>query len=463
MFDLVIKNGHVVDPKNGVSALLHIGVAGGKIAQLSAEPLLGEKEIDAAGLIVCPGFVDIHMHEDPYAPQQDAFSLCIAESMLRMGVTTAIGGNCGIGSGYTDPLAYLDAVDRIGLPIHLGMLAPHEILRNKIGVHNVYQELTANQIEEMIPLLDQQLTGGCIGFSMGMEYIPGTNETELVKLMDVAAKRGRVTAIHMRSDAEKSLPAIQEMIDAAQNTSAALQISHLASMSSFGQIERALAKIDAYRYQHLDVAFDCYPYYAYCTTIGSACFDDGFLDAFGLGDEGYERLEIASGSLAGTMCTKELFFQVRKAEPEALLVAHLLNGDEVDRAICHPAAIVASDGIYHQGKGHPRGSGTFPRFIHEYVVKQKKLSLEAAIEKMTWLPSKRFQLNKGTLSIGADADITVFNLNKIKDGATFQTPTRPPEGIVHVLIGGEVAFAFGEIKNKTLGRALRATHLMKSK
>lgn len=457
MYDLVIKNGHVVDPKHRVSAQLHIGIAGGKIACLSAEPLVGEKEIDAAGLIVSPGFVDLHMHEDPYDPQQDAFALCIAESMLQMGVTTALGGNCGISSGHTDPLMYLDAVDRIGLPIHLGLLAPHELLRKNIGVADVYQALTADQIEKMIPLLDEMLDGGCIGFSMGMEYIPGTSPAELLSLMGVAGKRDRVTAIHMRSDAEASLPAIQEMIDAAKSTAAALQISHLASMSGFGQIERALAKIDAYRYQDLDVAFDCYPYYAYCTTIGSACFDDGFLDAFGLGDEGYAQLEIASGTLAGTMCTKELFFQVRKSEPEALLVAHLLRGEEVDRAISHPAAIIASDGIYHQGKGHPRGSGTFPRFIHEYVVKQKKLSLEAALEKITWLPAKRFGLPKGTLSVGADADITIFDLNKIKDGATFQTPTAKPEGIAFVLINGEIALAAAQIKNGKLGRSLRST------
>ena len=455
MYDIAIMNGHVIDPVNKISSRLNIGVQKGKIAAISCDPLSGDYEIDAGGKIVAPGFVDMHMHEDPFDETAGCFSLCISDSMLKMGVTTAVGGNCGIFTGLLDPVRYLEEVDRKGFPINIAMLSPHEVLRNAFGNFDKYKPVSESVISGMARILDDQLAQGCIGLSMGVEYIPGINGYELQQLMTISAKHQKITAIHMRDDAEMSIPSVWELINASAFAGAGLQISHLGSMCSFGQMERVLSIVDSCRSKGSDIGFDSYPYYAYCTFIGSTPFDDGFLEKHGLGDEGYSRLEIASGKHAGERCTKELFEEVRRREPKAFLTAHLLSEKDVDMAISHPAGIVASDGIYSNGQGHPRGSGTFPRLINEYVKKKHLMSLEDAVGKITYMPAGRYGLNKGTLSIGADADIVVFDYQAIKDEASFQEPLKEPQGMEYVLIGGNIAIEGGRIINDRLGRAIR--------
>lgn len=459
MYELVINHGHLIDPASGVSSRLHLGVRQGKVATVSAEPLRGEQEIDATGLYITPGFIDLHVHEDIYDPKADHFALCASEALLSMGVTTAVGGNCGIGSGMIDgdPVAVLDAVDRIGYPVNLALHAPHECLRKSFGDFDRNLPVPAANVEQMKARLADQLQGGCIGLSLGLEYIPGVDSFEVTELMQVVADRGRLVAAHIRSDADQAIPAVQEMLDYSRLTGARLQISHLSSMASFGQMEEALSLIDEARLNGLDVGFDSYPYYAFCTGLGTAVFDDGFLRRFGLGDEGYQRLQMTYGELAGQrFLSEQQFVEQRRKYPEALIIAYLLQDQEVDRSILHPSGIVGSDGIYVAGKGHPRGSGTFPRLIREYVLERKLLSLEEAVAKATKLPAERLGLNhKGTLRPGADADITIIDLNKLRDCASYTDPLLPPEGIVHVLLGGKSALHHGRIVNASLGRSVR--------
>jgi len=454
MFDIVINNGLVIDPFNKINYKMNLGILNGKIACISKEHLSGNTDINAESLIVTPGFVDMHMHEDPYNSKGDSFALCISNSMLNMGVTTVVGGNCGIGP--SNPLEYLDAVDRLGYPINIAMYAPHESLRNIFGDFDKYGLVDKENIDKMAKLLKLQLDGGCIGFSMGIEYIPGINEYEATELMKVTAKSNKLVAIHQRGDAKQSISSIEEIINYAKITSASLQISHVSSMCSFGQMREALSIIDYYRSQGLDIGFDNYPYYAYCTFIGSTCFDDGFLEKYNLNEDSYSKLEMTSGELAGKRFSKETFDKERKKDPKALVIAHLLGEEEVDMSINHPTSIIVSDGLYNNGQGHPRGSGTFPRFINEYVKGKKVLTLEKAIEKITYLPANRMGLSsKGTLSVGADADITIFDLNKIEDGATYLEPLKKPIGIEFVVIGGEIALKHGDIVNSKLGKSIR--------
>jgi len=249
---------------------------------------------------------------------------------------------------------------------------------------------------------------------------------------------------------------MREVIEAAEAAGAPLQISHVGGMCAFGQMESAISMIDRHKANGMDLGFDCYPYNAFCTSIGSAVFDDGFLADVGRDDAGYGDLEVASGSHRGERCTKDSFLALRKAEPEALMVAHLMDETEVDRAVGHPGCLIASDGVYRDGQGHPRGAGTFPRLIREYVINKKLLSLEEALRKITCAPAKRYGFDKGTLSIGADADITIFDLNKIRDGATFMDSGKEPEGIETVILGGRTALAGGKIVDGTLGKSIRA-------
>jgi N-acyl-D-amino-acid deacylase len=336
----------------------------------------GAEVIDAAGLTVAPGFVDMHIHEDPYNAEEDSFGLCISHTMLKMGVTTAVGGNCGLTKGHPNPLVYLDAVDRRGFPINLALLVPHDTLRSRAGTPDLYQKAEASNVEIMTRQLKEFLDGGCIGLSVGLEYIPGADTEEIRMLLKAVGEYERVTSAHIRYDAGRSIIALEEIIGAAKSVDAPLQISHIGGMCAFGQIESAISMIDRHKAEGADLMFDCYPYYAYCTTIGSAVFDGEFLSDFGHSDKSYSDLEIASGTHRGERCTKESFRAIRESEPEALVVAHLMNEDEVDKAVSHPGCIIASDGIYTDGQGHPRGAGTFPRFIREYVINKKALSLE---------------------------------------------------------------------------------------
>jgi len=455
MFDLAVKNGHVVDPSGRISAKLNIGVKNGKIAAVTADDISGDAEIDAGGLIVSPGFIDMHMHEDLYDEESDSFKIVISESMLRMGVTTVIGGNCG--KGYTDnPVEYMNLVDRLGYPVNVGMFAPHEQIRLAFGEFDNYKPVDKKYLSGMRELLQNWLDGGCLGLSMGIEYDPGIDEEEAVALMEIVAKNGKIAAAHQRSDGNQAIEAVNEYIAWGTASGARLHISHLSSMNSFGTMEETLSIIDSKRSAGMDVGFDGYPYSAFCTWLGSAVFDEGFLDKYNIGDEGYSLLQVASGPYAGTRLDKELFFELREKEPRALIVAHVLNEREVDLCISHPACIVVSDGIYLNGQGHPRGAGTFPKLIREYVLEKKLLTLHDAIEKITWMPARRLDLSgKGSLKVGSDADITIFNLNTIRDRATYQESRIPPEGIEYVVINGQVALKHGEILNSRLGRSIR--------
>lgn len=455
MFDLAIKNGYVTDPSGRIGSRLNVGVKNSRIAAVTRDDISGVEEIDAGGLIVSPGFIDMHIHEDLYDAEKDEFINIISDSMLKMGITTVIGGNCG--KGYTeDPLEYLNTADRLGYPVNIGMLAPHEKIRSPFGDFDIYKPVDPRYLDSMKELLQSWLDGGCLGLSLGIEYDPGIDEAEAAALMSVAARNNKIVTVHQRSDGDKSIAAVKELIAYTASTGARLQISHLSSMCSFGDMEEALSLIDDNRIKGLDIGFDGYPYYAFCTYLGSAVFDEGFLKKYNYGDEYYARLQVASGPSAGKEMNREAFYRLREKEPCALIIAHFLNESEVDMCITHPACIVVSDGLYSNGQGHPRGSGTFPKLIREYVVGKKLLTLYDAIEKITWLPAQRMGLSsKGSLKIGADADITVFDLNTIRDDATYQESRKPPAGIEYVVINGEIALKHGTVIKNRLGKSVR--------
>lgn len=459
MFDLAIQNGFVIDPANRIYAKLNVGVKNGKIAAVTRDRICGTAEIDAEGLTVTPGFIDMYIHEDPYDPEKDDFEFTISDSMLKMGVTTVVGGNCGLGCGMgnmTDPVAYLDAVDRQGYPVNIGMLAPHEKLRETFGKFSRYEPVGTEIIGNMAKRLRADLEGGCLGLSLGFEYYPGIDEAEAAALMAVAREYDKIVTVHQRSDGDAAISSIEEIIGYAAGTGARLQISHLSSMCSFGSMEEAISIIDSCRSKGQDVGFDGYPYYAFCTSIGSAVFDEGFLEKYHYGDEYYARLRVGGYDPGEKAMDKETFYMLREKDPGALVVADLLNAAEVDRCIIHPAAVVVSDGLYSNGQGHPRGSGTFPRLIREYVIEKKLLSLEDAVEKVTLLPAERMGLaGKGSLRPGSDGDITVFDLSAIRDGATYQQPRKAPEGVEYAVIGGEIAMNHGEIVKRRLGKSIR--------
>lgn len=447
----VVKNGRVIDPYNNIDSKLNIVIKDGKILELTPYEISGEKNIDATGLIVCPGFIDIHMHEDMYHNEEDYLDEWIAKSMLNMGVTTCIGGNCGI--NLTEPLTYLDAVDRLKLPVNIGLMAGHTNIRECVVENsNKYNPIQIDDIKKIMYTAREYLEGGCFGISYGIRYVPGITELELIEVSKACKPENKIINAHVRDDAKNIIWATKEFIKVGMKLDIPIQNSHIGSMGGYGQMKELLRLLDSVKSSGLDITSDCYPYYAFSTRIGETTYDDGFLERYNID---YDSIEISEGKYKGQRCTKNIFDELRKNSPDTITVGHVMNEKDIDMAILHPNVMIASDGFLHNEQGHPRAAGTFTRLIDKYV-KTGKLSLYDAINKMTTMPAKKLGLsNKGNLSKGSDADITIFSYDEIKDNATFDNPIKKPDGIKYVLIKGSVALKDGEIVNGKLGTSVR--------
>nr|WP_288248342.1 amidohydrolase family protein [uncultured Romboutsia sp.] len=447
----VVKNGRVIDPYNNIDSKLNIVIKDGKILEITPYEISGEKNIDATGLIVCPGFIDIHMHEDMYHNEEDYLDEWIAKSMLNMGVTTCIGGNCGI--NLTEPLTYLDAVDRLKLPVNIGLMAGHTNIRECVVENsNKYNPIQTDDIKKIMYTAREYLEGGCFGISYGIRYVPGITELELIEVSKACKPENKIINAHVRDDAKNIIWATKEFIKVGMKLDIPIQNSHIGSMGGYGQMKELLRLLDSVKSSGLDITSDCYPYYAFSTRIGETTYDDGFLERYNID---YDSIEISEGKYKGQRCTRNIFDELRKNSPDTITVGHVMNEKDIDMAILHPNVMIASDGFLHKEQGHPRAAGTFPRLIDKYV-KTGKLSLYDAINKMTTMQAKKLGLsNKGNLSKGSDADITIFSYDEIKDNATFDNPIKKPDGIKYVLIKGSVALKDGEIVNGKLGTSVR--------
>lgn len=447
----VIRNGRVIDPYNNIDSKLNVVINDGKILELTPYDIIGEKNIDATNMIVCPGFIDIHMHEEGYDNDKDYLEEGIAYAMLNMGVTTCIGGNCG--SNSCEPLTYLDAVDRLKFPVNIGLMAGHtDIRKNKIKDSNKYKPLQIDDIKVIQNTAREYLDGGCFGISYGIRYVPGITEVELLEVSKACKNNNKIVSAHVRDDADNIISATKELINIGMKLELPIQNSHIGSMGGYGQMEELLRLIDSVKSSGLDITNDCYPYYAFSTGIGETTYDDGFLQRYNID---YDSIEICEGKYKGERCTKEIFDELRIKYPETITIGHVMKAEDIDRALIHPNTMIASDGFLHGEQGHPRAGGTFPRFIDKYV-KSDKLSLYDAINKMTTMQAKKLGLNnKGNLSKGSDADITIFSYDSIVDNATFDEATKKPDGIKYVLIGGETALKDGCVVNGKLGTSIR--------
>lgn len=443
----VINNGFLIDPANNISSKVNIAFEDGKITEVSENILTGDKMIDASGLYVTPGFIDSHMHEDLI--ENGEIKINIFEKMLRMGVTTAIGGNCGV--GVENIAEYLNAVDR-GIPVNYGTFLPHEILRKHIGVDDRYENLENRDIEKMYQYGKNLIRdNGLLGISFGIEYIPGIEFNELVTLAGLG--KNRIVSAHLRNDGEDVFEALDEFLQVGKYVKTHLQISHIGSMAGYGQMKRFLAAVDESREKGLDIACDCYPYAAFSTHIGSAVFDDGYVEKHKVG---YSSLEVVEGEYKGQRCTKELFEKLRREAPDTLVAGHMMVEDDIRAALKYPASVIISDGILGvDGNGHPRAAGSFPRFLAKYVRDEKLMPLEEGIRKITSQPAEILGISKGSLEIGADADITIFSLEELKDKADFENSGAAPEGIRYVIINGVIAIEDNQVLNCKAGKSIR--------
>ena len=444
----LIFGGHVIDPANRVDGMLNLLVEDGKILWVGTEMPEADLRIDATGKIVSPGFIDIHMHEDPV--ENGRIDQCIFPMMLRQGVTTAVGGNCGI--NVADPVEYLALVDRDGTAVNVAMYAGHEYFRKAAGASDIYAGSTPEQKQEMARNIRRALDGGCVGVSFGLRYVPGADREEFFRAAECCRESRKLIASHVRDDADGIFDAIDEFCAAGVEFQVPVQISHIGSMGGFGQMTDVLRQIDGYKLRGLDIALDCYPYFAFSTRLGTPTYDPGWLDRYHCG---YDVLEFCEGKYKGLRATAETFAETRRDFPQCITVCHVMKESDIRMAFRHPAVMLGSDGLMNKGQGHPRAAGSFPRFLKEFV-REGDLPMYQAIEKMTAQPAQRLHLeNKGRLNVGADADITIFDPETVADRATFAQPALDPVGIDYVLIGGQVVLEKGQIRKDNCGKAVR--------
>ena len=444
----LIYGGRIIDPANSLDGQYNLLLENGKVIWYGTQIPDADETIDATGKIVTPGFIDIHMHEDPV--EEGKIRQCIFPMMLQQGVTTAVGGNCG--GNVHDPVDYLNIVDRDGAAVNVALYAGHEYFRVAAGAEDIYDGSTEAQRQEMEKTITAALKAGCVGVSFGLRYVPGADRKEFFRAAACCEKSGKPIAAHVRDDADAVFASIDEVCEAAKTYGIPVQISHIGSMAGFGQMAAVLKQMEDYRKNGLDMSMDCYPYFAFCTRLGTPTYDPGWLDRYHCD---YDVLEFSDGKYLGQRATKETFDEMRRDFPQCLTVCYVMKEEEIRLAFRHPQVMLGSDGITDHGRGHPRCAGTFPRLIAEFV-KKGDLSLQEAIAKMTLLPARRLGFrNKGHLGIGADADVTIFDYEALRDRATFEEPALPPEGIDYVLIGGKVVLKQGEILRMNCGKSVR--------
>ncbi len=446
----LIKNGTLIDPVNQVHAKRNLLIKEKRILCCTGEEPQTDRVIDASGKIVAPGFIDAHMHEGGRTPD-GTLDESMFLALLQMGVTSALGGNCG-NNAFDSPSEYLDLIDWQGIPVHLGLFAGHTDARFRAGATDKYAPLRDGELNTLLASLKKELDSGCAGISFGIKYTPGITFEELLQVCLLCKESGKPISAHIREDAAGGPDAAREVAEVGRQLGISVEISHIGSMAGFGQMQQTLALLDEYTLNGISLGVDCYPYDAFSTDIGETTYDEGWLEHY---DTDYSSIEICSGPYKGRRCTEELFRELRKTAPGTITVCHVMKPEEIDLALLHPNTILVTDGYLNNGQGHPRAAGTFPRFLKNYV-RTGKISLDDAIAKMTAIPAQRFGLTqKGRLSAGADADLVIFDLEKIADCSSYENPIKPPVGIDTVLIGGEIAVQNSVVVNRRLGRSLR--------
>jgi N-acyl-D-aspartate/D-glutamate deacylase len=452
-FDLVIANGRVMDPESGLDAVRHVGVRAGVVEAVSEAPLAGVRTIDARGMVVPPGFINLHWHgTKPASHYYEAMDGVTASFELEIGVA--------------DVDRWYEA--RAGrMPIHYGVAVGHAPVRMQVmgdpgefvpAGDAARRAASAEEIAFIEQGLEHGLRRGAVGVGLGLAYTPAASHWEIIQMFRIAARHGAAAFVHIRgassagsADREQGL---LEVIAHSAVTGAPVHVAHINS-SAQSAVERMLDIIAEARGRGVDVSTECYPYTAGMTRLESFLFDT-WMDK---PDTEYRTLQWVA---TGERLTKESFLRYRKQG--GLVLIHANTEDNVRAAVVHPLTMFASDGFdVLDRQGHPRSAATYSRVLGRYVREQKALELMDALRKMSLMPAQRLQARvpqmrrKGRLRQGADADIVVFDAERIVDRATYEDPARYSEGMRYVLIGGELVVRDGAVvTGATPGKPVRA-------
>jgi N-acyl-D-aspartate/D-glutamate deacylase len=450
-YDLVLTGGRVIDPATKLDAVRNVGILNGKIAAISAEALQGKETVNVSGLVVAPGFIDLHAHGQNVPSNT---------YQLMDGVTTALELEMG-----TYPLEVMKTREGKSL-LNYGYSAGHTAARLKVKKDNLqaanHQPLNEAELKEMLGYLTSALDDGALGIGIGLDYVSrGVNDAELEALFRLAAHRKVPVFIHIRvPDNSSDLNGLAELLKMTEKTKASFHMVHIVS-TGMSRVPKFLQMIEEARKKGLDVSTEAYPYTAGSTGINSGIFDHDWQTKFAIS---YGEIE---WPLTGERFKdKAMWDDYRAKYKNGTIIIHSMKEEWVEAAIKHPLVMIASDGMpinSLEERAHPRGRGCFSRVLGRYSREKQLISLPEAIRKMTLMPAERLEKfspamkRKGRLTVGADADITVFNANEVIDRATFSEPNQFSKGIVHVLLGGTFAVRNEKIVDGVMaGKPVRA-------
>lgn len=456
-YDIVITGGRVIDPETKLDAVKNVGIIQNRIAQISSEPLMGKQTINATGLVVSPGFIDLHIHGRTNKEQ---------EYQLHDGLTTALELEWGIenlkewyasrqskalinyGASVNWPYErfktiekYQESVSKL-YQLSLKSESTIEEMTNTIQLAKD-EILTQDQMDQTLTNIKASLAEGGIGIGVPIGYLPKTNPNEMYQVFQLAGQQNALVFTHVR---EPNIISIQEVIANAALTKAPLHIVHINSMA-LGNIQLSLDMVKAAQNKGLDITTELYSYTAASTSLQSAMFSDGWQERLGIGYNDLQWVE------TGERLTKETFEKYRKKG--GTVIIHMMKPEWIKTGIAAQGVIIASDGMPYAPLAHPRTAGTFSRLLGKYVREEKVIDLNTAIEKITLLPAKRLEeiapimRFKGRIQIGADADITIFNPNTITDKATFEKGLEFSKGVEFVIVNGVIALKNGKTVDNT--------------
>lgn len=441
-FDLVIEHGRVLDPETGLDAVRNVGIRDGRVVRVTSDPLAAKRKLDAAGLVVAPGFIDLHQHgQDAESGRLKAFD----------GVTTALEMEIGA----PDVAAFLQKKRGRSI-INYGTTASHSAARARAFGTPFYDPFvvppagdatnnpaTPAQLQAIEDRLEHELAIGALGIGMGIQYTPGATRSEVIRMFRLAARHHLPVFTHVRSfgylEPDSGISAVSEVIAAAAISGASLHVVHINS-SCLRDVPDCLAMVAGARARGLDITTEAYPYIAGMTAINSALFNPGWREKLGID---YGALQLPD---TGERLTQDRFEELHAArEPHTVLIFSNTQ-ERVDTVIDNPLVMIASDG----DRAHPRNAGTFTHVLARYVRERGSISLMDAIRKMSLMPAQRLESStpaarrKGRLQEGSDADMVVFDPESVTDRATYQSPREPSRGMKYVIVGGTLVIDDGK-------------------
>lgn len=467
---ILIAGGLVIDGSGAPARRLDVRISGNLIKAIGhLKPLPNERVIDARGMVVAPGFIDIHNHSDRGLDREPT-----ANSQILQGITTlAVGADGGSPASISE---YLKRRETQKIALNVLTFIGHATARSQVLGEDFKRQATQDEIAKMEKVIEQGMKDGAFGLSTGLEYDVGypSSTDEVVALSKVAARYGGIYMSHIRDEADLMLTALQEAIQIGEQAKIPVQISHIkmGTVAVWGKAREAVKLVEAARRKGQDVTADCYPYDAWSSTITvlvpSRRHDDvkdvtkGLADVGGGGNvlvtscaahrdyEGKTLDEIAS---ANRTTAVEIYIQIVK-DGGAGVVCRSMKEADIETFYKQKWVMVSSDGGI--GMRHPRGAGTFPRVLGRFVREKKWLTLEEAIRKMTSAVAARLGIqDRGRLGAGMKADVVIFDPEKVLDQSTMMQPFIEPIGIAQVLVNGVAVVESGKVTGALPGAALR--------